>query len=46
MAKIPELYENLPVRSPEQNFYTFSDGWIEVKEILDELHNDKSSRYL
>jgi hypothetical protein len=29
------LYETLPVRTPEENFYSLSDGWLEVKNILD-----------
>jgi len=43
-AGMPELYENLPVRVPRQEFYTFSDGWDEIKNILDELHKDESSK--
>jgi hypothetical protein len=39
-----QSYESLPVRPPEKDFYTLSDGWIEIKEILDELHSEEKSK--
>lgn len=35
------LYEDLPIRKPQKDFYTLSDGWSEVKTVLDELHSKK-----
>ncbi|MCL1491180.1 MAG: hypothetical protein M1G31_10570 [Pseudanabaena sp. Salubria-1] len=34
-SKDSHLYETLPARTPEENFYSLSDGWHEVKNILD-----------
>ena len=30
-------YETLPIRTPEENFYSLSDGWIELQKVLDNL---------
>jgi hypothetical protein len=43
-SNILELYENLPIRLPEQEFYSLSDGWLEIKDVLDELHDEKSPK--
>ena len=42
MKKISESddsqpYETLPIRTPEENFYSLSDGWIELQKVLDNL---------
>jgi hypothetical protein len=39
-----QLYESLPVRPLEKDFYKFSDGWLEIKDILDELHSEENSK--
>ncbi|MEG4199512.1 hypothetical protein [Microcoleus sp. Pol12A5] len=39
-----QSYEILPVRPLEKDFYKFSDGWLEIKEILDELHSEEKSQ--
>ncbi|MCA6595792.1 MAG: hypothetical protein IM539_05600 [Pseudanabaena sp. M046S1SP1A06QC] len=31
------LYETLPIRTPEEVFYSLSDGWIELQKVLDNL---------
>jgi hypothetical protein len=38
------LYENLLVRPPIRDFYTLSDGWVEIKELLNELHNNQKPK--
>jgi len=40
-----QSYESLPVRPLEKYFYKFSDCWLEIKDILDELHEEKSKRF-
>jgi hypothetical protein len=40
-----QLYESLPVRPLEKDFYKFSEGWLEIKDILDELHEEKFKRF-
>ena len=32
-----QIYETLPIRTPEESFYSSSDGWVEFKKILDRL---------
>ena len=39
-----QSYESLPVRPLEKDFYKFSDGWPEIKHILDELHSEEKSK--
>ena len=39
-----QSYESLPVRPLEKDFYKFSDGWLEIKDILDELHSEEKSK--
>jgi len=39
-----QSYEILPVRPLEKDFYKFSDGWLEIKDILDELHSEEKSK--
>lgn len=39
-----QSYESLPVRPLEKDFYKFSDGWPEIKDILDELHSEEKSK--
>ena len=39
-----QLYESLPVRPLEKDFYKISDGWPEIKDILDELHSEEKSK--
>ncbi|OKH33145.1 hypothetical protein NIES2119_24085 [[Phormidium ambiguum] IAM M-71] len=39
-----EEYESLPIRTPEKDFYKFSDGWNEIRDVLDELHTDKKNK--
>ena len=36
--------ESWPVRPLEKDFYNFSDGWPEIKDILDELHSEEKSK--
>lgn len=43
-ADDPQSYEILPVRPPETDFYALSDGWIEIKDILDELYSEEKSK--
>ena len=31
------LYETLPIRTPQEDFYSLSDGWIELQKVLDNL---------
>jgi len=40
-----QSYESLPVRPLEKDFYKFSEGWLEIKDILEELHEEKSKRF-
>ncbi len=40
ISNVSELYENLPIRPAKQVFYLMSDGWLEIKELLDELHEE------
>ncbi|VXD25237.1 hypothetical protein [Planktothrix paucivesiculata] len=40
--KDSEEYESLPIRTPEKDFYKLSDGWNEIRDVLDELHTDKN----
>ena len=40
-----QSYESLPVRPLEKDFYKFSEGWLEIKDILDELHEEKFKRF-
>jgi hypothetical protein len=40
-----QSYESLLVRPLEKDFYKFSGGWLEIKDILDELHEEKSKRF-
>lgn len=37
VSQLNELYETLPIRTPEKDFHTISDGWAEIKNILDKL---------
>jgi len=37
-------YEIFPVRPLAKDFYKFSDGWLEIKDILDELHSEANSK--
>jgi hypothetical protein len=37
-----QLCESLPVRAPQKDFYTLSDGWLEIKDLLDELHSEQN----
>ncbi|MBD2743488.1 hypothetical protein [Coleofasciculus sp. FACHB-1120] len=39
-----KAYESLPVRPPEKDFYTLSDGWLEIRDVLDELHSEKNTK--
>ena len=39
-----QSYESLPVRLLEKDFYKFSDGWPEIKDILDELNSEEKSK--
>ncbi|MEG4587057.1 hypothetical protein QUA54_17815 [Microcoleus sp. MOSTC5] len=39
-----QSYKSLPVRPLEKDFYKFSDGWPEIKDILDELHSEEKSK--
>ncbi len=36
--------ESWPVRPLEKDVYKFSDGWPEIKDILDELHSEEKSK--
>lgn len=38
------LYDQLPIRTPEKDFYTLSDGWLEIKDILDELDSKEDCK--
>lgn len=43
-SNVLESYEELPMRSPEQDFYTISEGWAELKNAFDELCGDSDMR--
>lgn len=38
-----ELYDELPVGKPSQDFYVISNGWTELRNALNELYDDSDA---